>query len=309
MLLGGAVAQPSGPNGNLPMPPEPLRKRLQDDRFYIVKESRANGGIMGAEKLTLTFPSDGFTTAAKWKKAPGDGDGWNNTPRREIGCYVVQQLFLDPDDYVVPPVAARCIPLDVYRAIDDSPRPNVPRGECVFGTLSAWITNVHMPEAPLERSRFSRDTRYAYHVGNLNLFTYLVEHRDAKDNNFLIPDDQDNPQVFSIDNGISFSGAYNPFVRHLDHIEVGGVPVKSVERLRKVTRADLDRLGVLGELRLDANGVLRSVPSSANVDPSVGVRHLDDGFQFGLTAEEIDGVATRLATLLQRIDRGELIVF
>src|SRR5215470_2591609 len=29
MLLGGAVAQPSGPNGNLPMPPEPLRKRLQ----------------------------------------------------------------------------------------------------------------------------------------------------------------------------------------------------------------------------------------------------------------------------------------
>jgi len=304
-----ADAQSSGPNGNLPLPPEILRRRLQDEPFQIVAASRAHGGIMGAQKLRLIFPSDGFTADVKWKKAPSDGDSWDNSPRREIAAYVVQTLFLDPDDYLVPPTVARCIPLDVYRALDVSPHPNVAHGQCVLGMISAWVSNVHMPKEPLERSRFARDTRYANHVGNLNLLTYLIQHRDAKDSNFLISNDPANPQVFSIDNGISFSGAYNPFVRHLDHIEVGGVPSRSIDRLRQVTRADLDRLGVISELRVDESGVLRSVTPSANVDPSAGVRILDGGIQFGLTAEEIDGVATRLETLLQRIDRGQLVVF
>jgi hypothetical protein len=206
-------------------------------------------------------------------------------------------------------VVARCIPFDVYRPVDDSPSPNLAHTRCVFGTLSAWLRNVHMPKKALQRERFARDPRYANYAGNLNLFTYLVEHRDAKASNFLISDDPARPQLFSVDNGISFGGAYNPFTRHFDHFEVGGVPRRAIDRLRQVTPADLTRFGVLGEFRPDANGVLQPVIPSANADPTVGVRTVNDGIQFGLTAEEIDGMAARLHALFERIDRGELTVF
>lgn len=222
---------------------------------------------------------------------------------------MAQTLFLDPDDYVVPPIAMRCIPLDVYRPVDDSPSANLPNTRCVFGTLSAWLHNVHMPKKALQRERFARDPRYAHYAGNLNLFTYLVEHRDAKASNFLISDDPARPQLFSVDNGISFGGAYNPFTRHFDHFEVGGVPRRAIDRLRQLTLADLTRFGVLGEFRPAANGVLQPVIPSANADPTVGVRTVNDGIQFGLTAEEIDGMAARLHALFERIDRGQLTVF
>jgi hypothetical protein len=307
-LAGVVVAQPSGPNGNLPLPPDTLRQRLQDDDFEIADVKGAGGGVMGAKKLRLVF-NDGFTTEVKWKEAPSGGDAWNNTPRREVAAYVVQRLFLDPDDYVVPPAVARCIPFEDYRGIGPTPTPNLLHGRCVFGSVAAWLQNVHVPDETFQQDRFKRDPRYAHRAANLNLLTFLIAHRDAKASNFLISNDPNNPQLFSVDNGISFSGAYNIFVEHFDHFEVGGVPRQAVDRLRKVTADDLSALGVLGEMRVDANLVLRSVMPSATADPDKGVRNLDDGIQFGLTAEEIAGVAARLQGLLERIDRGELVVF
>ena len=307
-LAAVVAAQPSGPNGNLPLHPDKLRQRLQDDDFEIAEVKAAGGGVMGAKKLRLLF-SDGFATEVKWKDAPSGGDAWDNTPRREIGAYVVQRLFLDPNDYVVPPVVARCIPFEDYRAVSPTPAPNLLHGRCVFGALAAWLQNVHVPDEAFQKDRFKRDPRYAYRAANLNLLTYLIAHRDAKANNFLISNDPNNPQLFSVDNGISFSGAYNIFVEHFDRFEVGGVPRQAFDRLRKVTADDLAALGVLGEMRVDANLVLRSVMPSANADPDKGVRNLEGGIQFGLTAEEIAGVAARLQELLDRIDRGELVVF
>jgi hypothetical protein len=83
-------------DSTLPAPPATLEKRLQDD-FTIAAEHAAGGGVMGARKLTLVF-QDGFRMGAKWKAAPAGGDGWNNSPRREVGAWAVQELFLDPAD-------------------------------------------------------------------------------------------------------------------------------------------------------------------------------------------------------------------
>jgi hypothetical protein len=76
-----------------------------------------------------------------------------------------------------------------------------------------------------------------------------------------------------------------------------------------VRRDELSKLGVLGELEADAAGVLRAVEPRDNVDPEIGMRVAPGRVQFGLTASEIDAMATRLQHLLERIDAGELATF
>ena len=48
-------------------------------------------------------PEEQLILKAKWKRAPWMGEGINNSPRREIGAYAAQKLFLQPWEYVVPP--------------------------------------------------------------------------------------------------------------------------------------------------------------------------------------------------------------
>lgn len=298
------------PAANLPSPPARLIDRLRDDDFTITSVDAAGGGTMGAKKISLVFPKDGFTMEAKWKSAPVGGEGWNNSPRREIGAYAVQELFLDPDHYPVPPIVARGIPLDVYAPIDEHATPNIEGTRCVFGALAAWLENVAQPRSAFDPKRFSSDRPYAVHFANLNLLAYLIAHRDARSNNFLMPTDPSDPRVFSIDNGIAFGGVlYNFFTWHFDEIRTTGLPRRSIDRLRGVSRETLSGLGVLGELAADAQGVLRSVPPGENLDPEVGTRLADGRIQVGLTTGEIDAVAARLEELLARIDAKELGLF
>lgn len=308
LLAGTGLAQPSGPDGNLPLPAADVQRRLEREPFTIAAVGDTEGGIMDTARLTLDFGQPP-RLAAKWKAAPGYDESWNNSPRREIGAYVVQQLLFAPEDYVVPPVALRCIPFAIFRPLDDDPESNVPPHPCVLGTLSAWLQNVTRPDNILQRERFSRDPRYAYHFANFNLLAFLIQHRDRKDSNFLMSTDPGNPQVFSIDNGIAFSGWYNFLTWHFDALAVADLPRRSIARLRRVTPADLAALGVLAELQPDAHGVLRAVPPGPNADPQRGVRRVGDGIQIGLTAEEIAGVAARREEILARIARGEADVF
>jgi hypothetical protein len=162
----------------------------------------------------------------------------------------------------------------------------------------------------LDRARIARDPRYAYYFGNLNLLHYLVDHRDARMSNFLISSDPDNPQLFSIDNGISFGEKiFNFLVRNFNKIRVKALPRRSIERLRRVSRADLECLAVLAELRSDDAGVLRHVAPGPTLDPETGNRVRPGVLQIGLTSAEIDTVAQRLEQLLRRMDRGELGTF
>jgi hypothetical protein len=304
------MASPSDRGASLPSPPARLLDHLRNDDFVIASVDAAGGGVMGAKRLRLVFPNDELTIDVKWKAAPDGGDGWNNSPRREIGAYAVQELFLDPDHYPVPPVVARGIALDAYRVVDGEATPNIEGTRCVFGAMAAWLENVAQPENAFDPQRFSADRRYAFHFANLNLLAYLIAHRDARSNNFLMPKDPSNPRVFSIDNGIAFGGVlYNFFTWHFDEIRTAGLPKSSIERLRRVSRETLSALGVLGELRADSGGVLRAVTPGDNLDPEAGTRVAPGRIQFGLTVGEIDAVATRLQELLARIDAGELGVF
>lgn len=298
----------SAPEGNLPMAPEVLRQRLAEDPFTIAALNTTSGGVMPTQKWTVLF-ADGVAVDAKWKKAPCGADGWNNSPRRELAAYQLQQLFLPPDEQVVPPAALRCVPLETYRAAA-APSPNVPHGRCVLGLLSAWVLHATPPDMLPDPERFSRDMAYARAFGTLNIFTVLAAHRDAKYSNLLISRDRHYPRMFAVDNGIAFGGTlYNFFTWHLDHLVVGGVPASTIERLRGVTAADIERLQVVAELRADPDGILRPVPPSAPVDTGRGVRWLPDGIQLGLTAEEIAGVLARRRELLDRVDAGMIPTF
>ena len=300
------AAQPSGPDGNLPLPAPEIERRLRDDPFTIAAVKETTGGIMTTYKLTLVF-ADGQRIDAKWKAAADGGEGWNNSPRRELAAYRVQQLYLDPDDYLVPPSVVRCIPLDDYRAIDPEAEPNLPHARCVYGTLSAWLDNVHQPEETWTPERFKQDPRFAYHFANLNILTYLIAHRDRRRANFLLADDPLNPQMFSIDNGIILGGeVYNFFSWHFDEIVVASLPARSIERLRRVTPAELAKLTVLAELQPDLEGVLGPAwKQSAVADPTQGQRAVGEGIQIGLTSDELADISGRLRELLRKVDTGE----
>ncbi len=298
------------PTAPLPIPPIPLLHRLRNDEFAITAAEGAGGGVMGAKKLTLVFQDDQFKLEAKWKAAPAGGDGWNNSPRREIGAYAVQKLFLDAADFPVPPVAARGICLDSYSIVDPTAVPNIEGTQCVFGAIAAWLENVDQPRAAFDPKRFAEDSRYAFHFANLNLLAYLIAHRDARGSNFLMPKDETEPRVFSIDNSIAFGGTlYNFFTWHFDKLRVDGVPKQSIDRLRSVTTESLNEFGVLGELQADEAGILHNIPLDTNLNPEIGTRLAPGHIQFGLTTAEIKAMADRLEDLLKRIDAGELRLF
>jgi len=266
---------------------------------------------MGAKRVTVVFADTGERLNAKWKEAPAGGDGWNNSPRREIGVYEVQKLFLDPADYIVPPIVARGIEFDAYRAVRPDPVANIDGTQCVYGALAVWLSNVTLPERVFDAERFAHDDRYAHHFGNLNLLHYLTDHRDARTNNFLVPIDRTDPRIFSIDNGIAFGGMlFNFFTWHFNKIRVDRLPARSIERLRRVTRHDLDRLAIFSELRANHAGLLCHVAPCLNLDCKHGSRVAAPGvIQIGLTSAEIDAIDGRIQQLLGRIDSGELTVF
>src|SRR5262249_32633497 len=122
-LIAGVTAVAARATDNLPLPVDEELRRLRDDDFTIASV-KSGGGVMGAKKLQIRF-ADGTTIDAKWKETGPAGDSWNNSPRREIGAYAAQLLFLDPDDFIVPPVVVRCIPLDVYRVVDEEHKPTL----------------------------------------------------------------------------------------------------------------------------------------------------------------------------------------
>jgi hypothetical protein len=90
---------------------------------------------------------------------------------------------------------------------------------------------------------------------------------------------------------------------------VPGIRRAVVDKLRAVGPKELGALGTLVELRVDASGILRPAPLQVPLDPREGVRIAGGRVQMGLTADEIDGVSKRLATLLREVDDGKLATF
>jgi hypothetical protein len=297
------------PSDNWPLAPDKAEALLQSGDFQIRSTKGAGGGVTGASKVELYSPEYDVTFSAKWKPVPSWLESWNNSPRRELATYEVQRLFLDPEDYVVPPTTLRCIAIDEYRKIFGGGDP-FKDSRCVLGVLALWLDNVRIEGTLLDEARFKQDGNYANRLALFNLLTFLVDHKDGRSNNFLVSKNEADRRVFAIDNGISFDAwIWNWFVPNWNTIRVPAVPEAAVTRLRSVKDEDINRLGVVSEFRLDAQGVYRPAKAGPNLDPSTGARTAEGTVQFGLTDDEVEDVHEKFEELLTQVDSGDLPVF
>jgi hypothetical protein len=293
----------------LERPAAEAARLLQSERFELRDMKPATGGVTRVDHGEAYFPARRVELDVKWKVAPAGGEGWNNVPRKEVAAFVIQQWFLDDRDWIVPPTAIRCVPVDEHRRFLDA-EPIVEGTRCVLGMVAAWLEDVEHPDEVLDEGRFRREPEYARHRADMNLVAYLVAHRDGRLANFLVPKDDDDGRIYLIDNGISFGGlVWNYFRPNWNVIRVPALRRDSVDRLRRVSAGDVSALAVLTQLEADARGVLEPAKREAPWDASQGARLRKGRAQFGLTADEIAGVATRLADLLSRVDAGEIALF
>jgi len=189
--------------------------------------------------------------------------------------------------------------------------PTVAGTRCVLVVLALWLKDVTLPDVLFDRERFLSEPSYAYYMSNMNVFTYLVEHQDGREGNFLVSNDG-RRQVFAIDNGVSFGQPwpfYNWFVPNWNVLRVPAVRKDSIERLRGLERKDLDFLLVVSQLEPDANGILQLSEPGPPHDAHTGATLRGTTIQFGLTKSEIDAMWERIQELVREVDSSDLPLF
>ena len=300
---------------NWPYPPSGietlLAETLVSGDFELTERKQTEYGGSGPSRITLYFPKIERSIRFKWKAVPSEElETVNNSPRKEIAAYEIQKLFLDPEDYVVPTTLLHCEPMGRYAAEQGALRPSMKGTDCVLGVLSVWLQDVTITETLYEEARFTKEPDYAHYMANFNLLTYLIDHKDARESNFLVAKDNARRQVFSVDNGIAFQPfLYKFFADNWNVIRVAGLRKKYVERLRKLERKDLDVLGIVAQFEKNEGGVFVPVSKGDNLSPNEGVRLRGEVIQIGLAKFEIDGVWERIQRLLEEVDSGEIPVF
>lgn len=307
-LLALAVVPGSAQDANIRLHPDTAEARLAHAPFELVqaRDTRFEGDR--TQQALLEFPQ-GSPMLVKWARAPRGGGRFNNRPRYELAAYRLQKLFLEPEEYVVPPTVVRCLPLGWYRGEVEPRAPEtLPGSGLVMVVLQYWLWGV-TGEGVFDEDRFRRDPVYARHLANLNVFTYLARHNDANEGNFLLSENSDDPRLFAVDNGVAFDSEASNRGYEWRRLRVDAVPRATVERLRDLSREDLRRqLGVLAQFDV-AGGQMVAVEPGENLDPDEGIRHRDGVLQLGLTEGEISDIWRRLERLLEEVDSGDLGVF
>lgn len=294
-----------GPNHVLA--PSALDDRLADDPFQIVgiRDNRWQGD---RTQITAIRFSDGFQLRVKWAKAPPGGFAINNQPRYEVAAYEFQKLFLEEEDWVVPPTMIRELPLGTYRQLEPETGPTFEGTASVLVAVQYWLENVET-EAEPDTARLAADTAYARRLACLNLFTHLIRHVDSNPGNVLIST-AGPPRFYAVDNGVAFRSPVSPRGTVWRDLHVDRLPAGAVDRLRALTRAELeDALYVVAQFRVGDDGRLEAVPATAKIDENRGVERQDGVIQLGLTDLEVDGIRDRIRTVLERVDAGELETF
>ncbi|MCZ6875833.1 MAG: hypothetical protein O7G88_20265 [bacterium] len=301
----------------LPLPIEVLEDKFRHDPFDILEAHATAHGSSGAMRFKVQF-RDCTAVTVKWHVSPPEARAYNNDPRRELAAYAIQKLFLDPKDYVVPVTVPVCVPVKDLSETGLQATPQVEGMSCVAGPASVWLKNVNAVRNFLDRERFERSvlgqekSDYAWDFANLNIFTYLISHRDGRKGNFLVSTLPNQSRIFSIDNGLAFGGIGNPRpdIIRWGHLKVEQLPRVTVARLRAIRAEQLQQiLGTVAEYRIAPDGRLRLVAASENLNPEVGFRRQGNIVQIGLTAKEIAGIERRLRKLIERVDSGDIQLF
>ncbi len=287
-----------------------MEEVLRRGELEILSSEPTPTGKSGASVLLLRARAgDGepLVFRAKWKAAAPGGEELNNSPRRELAAYALQKVFLSPAEYVVPPTVGRCFPRAVAPPTAKPVGPVFPGVECEYGVLAYWLENV-AHEGAYDFARLVSDDAYRHAAGDLNILTFLIDHRDSHRRNFVLARDPERPRVFSIDNGVAFSGAKN-FAAMLGDdwgfILVMAVSRAKIEILRGLEASAFDHLATVVQVEIH-DGVLVEVPPGDAFDAGRGVRQRGDVIQLGLTAEEIAGIWERVRFLLEQVDTGQL---
>jgi len=210
---------------------------------------------------------------------------------------------------VVPPTLSRSFDLDWYhQSVDASVRATFSNTRSVLVTMQYWLSAV-TADSVFNLKRFERDTAYARHLADLNVVTYLIKHNDANAGNVLVSSNPVNPRMFAVDNGLAFGIEESDRGTEWRQLRVPRVSLQTVEKLRKITREDLDRtLAVVVEYEL-REGQYVPAEKTANISRGQGVRRREGRLQLGLTRTEIDGVENRIKSLLRQVDGGKLKTF
>jgi hypothetical protein len=293
-------------DANFLLRPDSIEVRLRDGPLQVVdaRGSRAEGDR--TQRITLAF-EDGSVLVAKLAKASPGASTFNNEPRYELAAFVLQKLFLGPDEYVVPPTVMRAVPTEWLRRYDEAAQPTFDGLASTLILLQYWLMQV-TPEGVWDKDRLASDSVYARHVANLNVLTYLIRHNDANVGNILISTHAANPRVFSVDNGLAFGSEASNRGYAWRNLRVNRLPAATVERLRRITPEQLQALGVL--VQFEQQGPML-VPAAIgeNRGPGRGVREADGVVQLGLTEREIRDVQSRLRRLLEDVDEGKIRTF
>ena len=296
-------------------------EQLLGGELTILGMTDPPSGSQGAKLLTLRGMSGGRAVVFRAKWRPQSSDDLVNESRKELAACAVQKLFLDDAESVAPPTAPYCFALREYHAFVPTEQATFAGTDCVFGFMSYWLEDILSLGAArerglvtgdgiLDRARFERDLVYRGSLAKANLLTYVINHGDAHDDQFLLQSTAHGFRAFVVDNSISFQSIKNPmllFREDWSQIQVPHLPKASVERLAKLTEDDYNGLGSVAQLQR-RGGELVAVHSADAHAKSDGSAMTWNGEQLrvGLTANEIELVKSRIQQLLTRPDLAQL---
>jgi hypothetical protein len=308
-LLLALVATAAAQDANITRPVAELEQLLAAEPLVITQAQISRPKIKSDVTLRAEISFGGAPPlSVKLHKAEPGADSFNDVPRYDLAAYELQKLFLDSTEYVVPPTALRMVPLADFAKYSPGVVRTFSAADQVLAVVQYWLSDIKVIADVYNPERFAADPVYARHIGQLNVLTYLIGHRDSNVGNFLIGRQEVGARVFSIDHGVAFASEGSDRGELWKDMRVKRLPADTVERLRQVTPQLLsDRLGVLAQWQLEG-GRYVPVATGKNLAESRGVRREGDALQMGLNKSELLAVHRLLTKLLERVDRGEISV-
>ena len=306
MLLLTAIQPVAAQDANFLKPIPVIEQYLHAPDIRILNWRGSRMPEDRTQHVVLAFP-DSVLINVKWATAARGGGKFNNEPRYELAAYELQKLFLDTDEYVVPPTALRSFPLEFVKTEMPDVDQTFREASSVIVLLQYWLNQV-TNEGFWDPERARTDTTYARHIGNFNTLTYLIRHSDSNKGNYLISSALQ-PRVFAVDNGVAFRSLESDRGFEWREMKVEAVSLRTVERLRALTLEQLyAALGVLAEFEV-RDDQLVAVERGVNLGENAGIRREDGRIQFGLTAREIRDLNRRREELIRMVDRGRIKTF